>query len=307
MALANAVLMVEPRDFGFNHETAADNAFQHHPDAPESVIRTNAVREFWGMVELLDKHHLDVMTQESPADVIVPDAVFPNNWFSTTETSLLIYPMKTANRQQEVQIQELSHTLETRGYKISETLQLSEEGHINGVLEGTGVLVFDHDNATIYANISERCESDALTQYATHFGFDVWPLEAVTSMAVPVYHTNVLLAIGTDFAVIASDTLTPSVPNNRAMQALREHKQDVIEINEQQMVEGMCGNILQLQSSRGEPLIVMSDSARKSFTTDQILRLERHGSLVAADIATIEYVGGGSARCMLAEIFLQKA
>ena len=115
------------------------------------------------------------------------------------------------------------------------------------------------------------------------------------------------MAVGTDFAVIASEILTPGDNSTRAMERPFETKQDVIEITEEQMIEGMCGNILQLESKRGEPLIVMSESARRSFTGEQIQCLEKHGSLVSSDINTIEYVGGGSARCMIAEIFLQKA
>ena len=307
MSLAQAVVMVEPRDFGFNDETALDNAFQHHPDESIEVTRHRALSEFWAMVELLDKHHLEVLTLSSPDNVTVPDAVFPNNWFSTTHSELIIYPMKTANRQQEVQAKLLSEKLEQSGFAIEQIIELQDEQHLGGILEGTGVLVIDHQSRELYANLSERCESVALRRFAEMFDYAVWPMHAMTSFSVPVYHTNVLMAVGLDFAVIARDILTADDGNRRAMERLYETKQDVIEISEQQMVEGMCGNILQLQSTRGEPMIVMSESARKSFSAEQIQCLEKHGSLVSAEIDTIEYVGGGSARCMLAEIFLQKA
>ena len=307
MDLANAVVMVEPRDFGFNEQTAMDNAFQHHPDETTDVTRSRALNEFWTLVELLDKHHLDVLTLSSPENVIVPDAVFPNNWFSTTQSDLIIYPMKTANRRQEVQIRALAEKLKQSSYAVESIIELQNPQELGGILEGTGVLVFDHQNDEIYANLSERCESKPLSRFADMFNYDIWPMQAMTSMSVPVYHTNVVMAVGTDFAVIASEILTPGDNSTRAMERPFETKQDVIEITEEQMIEGMCGNILQLESKRGEPLIVMSESARRSFTGEQIQCLEKHGSLVSSDINTIEYVGGGSARCMIAEIFLQKA
>lgn len=307
MDLANAVVMVEPRDFGFNDQTALDNAFQHHPDESSDIIRTRALSEFWHMVELLDKHHLDVLPLTSPEGVLVPDAVFPNNWFSTTDSELIIYPMKTLNRQQEIQINQLTEKLQHSGYSLADTIELQKSDQLGGILEGTGVLVIDHHNNEIYSNISERCETQALQNYAELFDYTVWPMHAVTSFAVPVYHTNVLMAVGLGFTVIARDILSADLNNSRAIERLYETKQDVIEITEEQMIEGMCGNILQLQSRRGESLIVMSESARKSFTNTQLQQLEKHGSLVPVQIDTIEYVGGGSARCMLAEIFLQKA
>ena len=307
MLLANSVVMVEPRDFGFNSDTAVDNAFQHHSDLGKAGTTKAALTEFWRMVETLDKHHVEVVALDSPIDVEVPDAVFPNNWFSTTSDALIVYPMKAPNRQLEVQTEQLSNVLEAKGFAIKEVHDLTDPSKIGGILEGTGVLIFDHKNQEIYANISERCELDALNWFGDTFGINTWPMYATTSVTVPVYHTNVLMACGNDFVVIAEPCLTNNPVNVQAMERLRSTKEDVVTISEEQMVESFCGNILQLQNSRNQPVIAMSEAARKGFTPGQIKQLEKHGIIIPCAIDTIEYVGGGSARCMLAEIFLQKA
>ena len=307
MLLASSVVMVEPRDFGFNSDTAVDNAFQHHSDLSKAGTTKAALTEFWGMVETLDKHHVEVVTLDSPKNVEVPDAVFPNNWFSSSTDALIVYPMKAPNRQLEVQTEELAQVLESKGFVIKEIHDLTDPDKTGGILEGTGVLIIDHRNHEIYANISERCELEALNWFGNTFDYDIWPMYATTSVTVPVYHTNVLMACGTNFAVIAEPCLINSPVNVQAMDRLRSTKQDVITISEEQMVESFCGNILQLQNSRNQPVIAMSESARKGFTAGQIKQLEKHGIIIPCAIDTIEYVGGGSARCMLAEIFLQKA
>lgn len=302
--LASAVLMVEPRDFGFNQDTAQDNAFQHHPDQSNSETRQLALSEFWAMVESLDKHHLEVITLQSPEGSYVPDAIFPNNWFSSRQDELFIYPMKTANRQAEVQLDVLQAALLNKGFRIDRIHDLRLAG--KGVLEGTGVLIFDPARTDVYANLSERCELSALTYFGEQFGYQTYPLKGMTDQCVPIYHTNVLMACGEDFCVVSEPCLTSDAMNVSAVERLRAVKKDFITISEQQMVEGFCGNILQIKNSRGVPLILMSASARNSFTAEQLKRLEKHGELVAVDIPTIEYVGGGSARCMVAEIFLEK-
>lgn len=307
MTLASTVVMVEPRDFGFNEDTAVDNAFQHHPDGTDAQVQKQALVEFWRMVEQLDKHHLNVITLNSPDGVKVPDAVFPNNWFSTTSSELILYPMKADSRQLEPQPAKLNTELSAHGFITPEIIDLRADSAFPGILEGTGALVFDQSTNTVYANLSERCELQTLLAFTERFDLDVQLLKARTNQSVPIYHTNVLMAIGAEFAVIASATLTQEACNSLSLQALKDKKPDVIEISEQQMVESFCGNIIQLQSSRGEALIVMSESARRGFSKEQITILERHGTIVPTSIDTIEYVGGGSARCMIAEIFLQKA
>ena len=305
--LAAGVVMVEPRDFGFNEDTAADNAFQHHPDQDTKITQKLAQTEFWAMVELLDKHHLEVVTLESPEGRVVTDAVFPNNWFTTTTTELLVYPMKTTSRQAEVQIEPLIEALTRKGYKRPELIDLREQGALDGVLEGTGVLIFNHPTRDVFANISDRCQATALESFCHKFEYTPWPFEAVTNILVPVYHTNVMMSCGEDFAVLAEDTLTANQLNHYSRQKLYELYNDVVVISETQMVESFCGNILQVKNQRDEPQIVMSQAAFNGFTAAQIKTLEKHGELVPCAIPTIEYVGGGSARCMIAEIFLEKA
>lgn len=307
MTHAATVVMVEPRDFGFNSDTAVDNAFQHHPDVSATQVQKQAMHEFWAMVEHLDKHHVDVITLSSPEGVEVPDAVFPNNWFSTNQTDLILYPMKAANRQLELQPDPLQQQLVKAGFIEPTIVDLRHDSATVGILEGTGALVFDHANKAVYGNLSERCEDRALQAFAERYQLRLHRLCAVTNQCVPIYHTNVLMAIGSEFVVIASDTLTSDEFNSESLEELRNRKTDVIPITEEQMVESFCGNIIQLASTRGDPVIIMSESARKGFTKAQLKQLESHGAIVSSAIDTIEYVGGGSARCMIAEIFLQKA
>ena len=247
MTLASTVVMVEPRDFGFNADTAVDNAFQHTPDSSAADVQKLALSEFWQMVEHLDKHHLDIIPLSSPDGVDVPDAVFPNNWFSTNANELIIYPMKAANRQLEVQPEALVTKLVSKGILEPKIVDLRASEDFSGILEGTGVLIFDYQHQAIYANLSERCEMAPLKAFCERYDLALNTLRAVTDQCVPIYHTNVLMAIGEQFAVIAEPTLTSDAYNQASMSQLRDAKQDVIIISEQQMVESFCGNIIHLQ------------------------------------------------------------
>jgi len=305
--LTNSIIMVRPHDFGFNEQTGTDNEFQHRPASVEETraISTKAMAEFENMVNILSKEGLEVMTLDKPdRDTSVPDAIFPNNWFSTrADGHLFIYPMKTANRQAEVQVPELKSLVELNQYSITQVIDLRDSAK---AMEGTGSLIFHHPASTIYAAISERCDRQQLETYANNYGYEAFAFSSQSQTGSPIYHTNVLMSCGERFAVIVESILTKDAEKEAALSRLHDYMDDVVYISEQQMTEHFCGNILQLADNQNQPVIVMSESAFNGFTKQQLSTLEKHGRIIACPIPTIEYVGGGSARCMIAENFLPK-
>jgi hypothetical protein len=306
--LARAVVMVRPVDFAFNDETGADNVFQHRLGIAPAEVTRRALAEFDDMVARLQRHNLEVLVLEKRRDEhITPDAVFPNNWFSTTPNgSVYVYPMHTPNRRRERRTDELTGLLLDNGFRID---QLSWVGHPfeeELILEGTGVLIFDHPRKRVYAARSQRCHPSAVYRYARLRGLDdVVLFDTADSRGVPIYHTNVMMSVGDGVAVICGDSLFREDERRQVLAKLAEHH-EVIDISREQVEQHFCGNILQLAARDGTPLMVMSEQAWHGFTPEQQRTLERHGQPVVNPIPTIEAVGGGSCRCMLAEVFLPR-
>jgi len=306
--------MVRPHDFGFNEQTGSDNAFQHRPEsvAEGQSIRKSAMLEFEKMVNILRKAGVEVLILDKPVtSTSLPDAVFPNNWFSTTaDGRLFLYPMKTLNRQAEVQQVELQALFEENHYELKDVIDLRTiwlaDGQPMKALEGTGSLIFHHPTGTIFAAMSERCNKAELEYFADKYNYQVFSFASKSQAGLPIYHTNVLMSCGENFAVITEQILVDDSASAIAMESLRASVDDIVTITEQQMADSFCGNILQLCDNNNQPIIVMSESAFNGFTTVQLAVLEQHGSLIICPIPTIEYIGGGSARCMIAENFLAK-
>ena len=313
--LTNSVVMVRPHDFGYNEQTGTDNEFQHRPgSAAEAVtISKQAMLEFEKMVNTLSNAGIEVLILDKPQTISpLPDAIFPNNWFSTTaDGRLFLYPMKTINRQAEVQQAELQALLNNNHYLVTEVIDLRNMTMANEQtmqsLEGTGSLVFHHPTATVFAAISERCGKAELEYFASKYQYDVFPFRSHSQASLPIYHTNVLMTCGEGFAVIAEQVLVQDKDSKAAMNRLKESTKDIVNITEQQMSENFCGNILQMSDNNQQPVILMSESAFNGFTRGQLAILEKHGSLIICPIPTIEYIGGGSARCMIAENYLPKS
>ncbi|PCJ49933.1 MAG: hypothetical protein COA74_03850 [Gammaproteobacteria bacterium] len=310
--LTSSIIMVRPHDFGFNEQTGFDNEYQHKPASEVEYlsIKSKALAEFESMVELLDKSGVEVLVLDKPEQSsTLPDAIFPNNWFSTrADGSLFIYPMKTPNRRAEVQIKNLKILLKQHNYYPEKIIDLrfGKTGEFNPAMEGTGSLIFHHPSANLFAALSERCNGKSLNLFARTYGYNVLPFESKSRECSSIYHSNVLMSCGEKFAVMTEEVLVKNSQAFNAMEKLTNLVKDVIIITEQQMAENFCGNILQLEDKKQQPVIVLSDSAYKGFTRSQIVTLEQHGTLIVCSIPTIEYVGGGSARCMLAENFLVK-
>lgn len=306
--LARAVVMVRPHDFAFNEQTGADNVFQHRLQLPPAQVTALALAEFDAMAQRLSDRGVEVLVLEkSPDGYPTPDAVFPNNWFSTSaDGSLHVYPMHTLNRRRERRVEELCQLLLNHGYEVEQVVWAGHPLEEELILEGTGVMVFDHPRKRVYAARSQRCHPGALYRYARRRGLEAVQLfDTVDSRGVPIYHTNVMMSVGEGFAVICSESLHRPEQRRQVLNALREHH-EVIDISLAQVEHSFCGNILQLRGADGQPLIAMSGQAWNGFTPTQQKTLERHGQPVVNPIPTIEAVGGGSCRCMLAELFLPR-
>ncbi len=314
--LTNTVVMVRPVDFTYNEETAVDNRFQHRPENMQTVTR-DALLEFANMVDKLRAAGINVLvleadqqpthSQQVHTPTRTPDAVFPNNWFSTTaEGELLIYPMYTQNRRAERRVEDLSKLLIEQGFRVSGLQWVAGEDEGDQILEGTGAIVIDHLQQRLYATESERCDPEKFAQFCQQQGYlESYLFQTQDPHGEAIYHTNVMMSIGEQFVVICDECFVDKIEYSQVKQSLQLDR-EVIEISYQQMSEHFCGNILQLRNDRGEPVIVMSQSAYQGFTAEQREKLAQFGQLISCDISTIENIGGGSARCMIAEIFLPK-
>ncbi|ENS5605597.1 amidinotransferase [Vibrio mimicus] len=303
---ARAVVMVPPKEFGFNAQTAQDNAFQNPLALSGETILQRAMAEFNAMVSGLRQAGVEVVVFDYPlANSETPDAVFPNNWFSTTEAGeLFLFPMACANRRLEVRPQALVERLQQHGFAVIKQHSLLAFTDQQAFLESTGVMVIDHPNRTIYAGLSQRCDREVLEVYAEQIGYSrVVSFQTRLPSGSPIYHTNVMMAIGERFCVICDEAI-PEYERRFVVKSLAKDKQ-VISLSIEQM-NRFCGNILQLETRDGQKVIAMSQSAYEAFTPSQLNQLATHGKLLPFSVPTIETIGGGSVRCMLAELFLPK-
>ncbi len=306
----DTVLMVRPHDFGFNEETGQDNEFQHPLDLSETEINQKANAEFQAMVDRLRQEGVTVLILEKPVREYprTPDAIFPNNWFSTEHDGTLItYPMAAISRRYERRPEDVEKLLVANGYKIRNVIHVGALDERERFLEGTGSMVIDHRAEVVYAARSHRCHEAQFDNFIRlRFYKEGILFDTRSSSGRPIYHTNVIMSIGDRFAVICLDCI-PDPAQREQVKTSLEQSFDVIEISMEQMENHFCGNILQVNSAGGRPLIVMSRRAEQGFTPLQIERLARYGKTLPMELDTIEQVGGGSARCMMAEIFSEKS
>ncbi len=305
----DTILMVRPYDFGFNEETGLDNEFQKRLNLSEEEINKKANAEFQAMVDTLRAEGVTVLILEKPETSYgkVPDAIFPNNWFSTEHDGTLItYPMAAMNRRYERRPEDVEKLLRANGYKIRNVINVGQLDETTHFLEGTGSMIIDHRAEVVYAARSNRCDDQQFDNFISlRFYEQGIMFNTKSSKGTPIYHTNVMMSIGDKFAVVCLECIHDKVEKQRVKSSL-EAFFDIIEISMDQMENSFCGNILQVNSAGGTPLIVMSKSAFKGFSSDQIKQLEIYGKILPMDLTIIESVGGGSARCMMAEIFSEK-
>ena len=296
---ASKILMVRPANFGFNPQTAESNAFQKELDLDTEVIASRAADEFDRMVAGLRDINVDVEVVDQPQDHDAPDAVFPNNVFSThPDGTLCLYPMESAKRRLERSILKDSQAWLNRKRVVDLTPFEEEEKF----LEGTGSLVLDHDEKVAFACLSSRTHPEVLAVWADYLGYEPLPFSAFDSEGMRIYHTNVMMCLGSGFATVCLDSIANRDERDAVETRIKASGRDLVEISYEQMYS-FAGNMIEISDSEGNPVIVMSKAAISSLEESQLKTLNKHAALAAFDIETIEACGGGSARCMIAEVF----
>lgn len=300
MQTTSHILMIRPVDFKFNEQTAGNNKFQQASE--QSKVQQQALQEFDGFVKILRDNGVEVTVIDDTLEPATPDSIFPNNWVSFHEDgSVFLYPMFSENRRLERR-KEILECLE-KSFEISAINDLSFYEDANIFLEGTGSMVLDRANKIAYACLSVRTEVEAFNNFCQLAGYKSVIFNAVDSANFPIYHTNVMMCIGDKFAVICLDSIPNVYERDFVQKALGLSGKEIIKISLDQM-NHFAGNMLQIRNDQNESLLVMSEQAFKVLNEAQVKSLSKYAKLIYAPIYTIEQNGGGSARCMLAEVHL---
>ncbi|BAU54727.1 citrulline utilization hydrolase CtlX [Mucilaginibacter gotjawali] len=298
------ILMIRPVNFGFNEETAGSNAFQKR-NTDKNSANEQAQWEFDGMVNILRENGVDVTVVDDTPDPYTPDSIFPNNWISFHhDGDIFLYPMQAENRRLERR-EDIIAQLEDV-FEVKHITDLSGFEQESKFLEGTGSMVLDRVSKIAYACISPRTDREVLALFCEQAGYKEVSFHAYDEYHMAIYHTNVLMCIGSGFAVICLDSITDSDEKNAVTSILKLTHKEIISISFEQMNQ-FAGNMLEVKNKDGETLIVMSQNAFNALDDEQKGALEKYGKLVYADINTIETNGGGSARCMMAEVHLPES
>jgi hypothetical protein len=306
MQTTDTVLMIEPIAFGYNAETAENNYFQI--EQKDLDVQAKALGEFNIFVEKLRNKGINVITIKDTLDPHTPDSIFPNNWVSFhNDGNVVLYPMFATNRRVERR-EDILETIKSKGFEITEIddWSLPEiQGHF---LEGTGSMIFDHDNKIAYGSVSLRLDEKLFRDFCAKYGFEpivFHSFQTVGSERLPIYHTNVMMCVADKFVVICLDCIDSELERSKVIETIKNSGKEIIEISEEQMQQ-FAGNMLQVQNNEGQKFLVMSQTAYESLTPQQVSAIEKYCEIIYSDLNTIEVNGGGSARCMLAEVFLPK-
>ncbi|MEP6883637.1 MAG: arginine deiminase-related protein [Gammaproteobacteria bacterium] len=303
---ARAVLMVRPANFGFNPQTAASNAFQRLPGSLGAGGTEGLVQgEFDALAESLQRAGVEVTIALDTLLPVKPDAIFPNNWVSFHhDGTVALYPMLAPNRRLERREDILEQVVRDGRLHVSRTVDLTHREEQGKFLEGTGSLVLDRAHRVAYASLSPRTDLDVLGEFAQLLDYELVTFESRDAAAQLVYHTNVVMAIGTRFAVICGEAIYQSQHRDAVFNKLRDAGHDILDISLRQMQE-FAANMLEL-APPGRRIVVLSTTAWRSLGPAQRRLLEAHAEVIPAAIPTIEQIGGGGVRCMLAELHLPK-
>ena len=305
--LASAVLMIKPVRFQSNPLTAASNRFQgKNASSPEQQQR-DSLAEFDGLRRVLEENGVKVVQFDDTLEPHKPDSIFPNNWVSFhADGTVVLYPMEAPNRRTERRPDLIEQLVTDYRYQVREVIDLSHHEQDGHFLEGTGSLVLDRVNHIAYACLSSRTHLDALGDFAQRLDYEVVAFDALDTDAAPIYHTNVLLNVGEELAVICAEVIAREEQRKAVLESLSSTGHEVILLRFDQL-EAFAGNMLELRSLSGERLIAMSEQARNSLDDAQLSKIEASATVISAPIDKIESSAGGSVRCMLAEIHLPTA
>jgi hypothetical protein len=296
-----SILMIQPHNFGYNPQTAVNNAFQSVPDADQiENIRTKAVEEFMRFSALLSEKGIDVHIFQDDEFPVKPDAIFPNNWISMhADGTVITYPMYSENRRLERREDIIGYL--SKYFEVKKHVRFEEAEQQGRILEGTGSVVFDHLYKVAYACLSDRTHEDLFLELCSTIDYQGVSFTAKDQNQIPIYHTNVMMAIGTDLAVVCFDSIPDSDERSLLRHSLELTGRTLVEISLEQMAL-FAGNMLEVGSL--ERYLVMSSTAFQSLSQGQIKLIEKVITILPVAIPTIEKYGGGSVRCMMAEIFL---
>lgn len=305
----NAVLMIRPVAFRMNEQTKENNYFQKGLDGfSKETINNKAQEEFDALVHKLRIVGVNVIVVEDTMNLDTPDSIFPNNWVSFDENGdVVLYPMYAKNRREE-RGEDILDILEENGFVINEIMDYTSAEEDGFYLEGTGSLLLDRENGKAYCALSPRADEELFIEFCEDFEYSPVIFEAfqtVNGERRLIHHTNVMMSIGETFAVICADCIDDKKERKMVLDSLRGDEKEIILITEAQ-VASFAGNMLEIKGTDDKPYLVMSESARQSLTKKQIAQIEEHVTILSSNLDTIEACGGGSARCMMAEIFLPK-
>ncbi|KQS93568.1 arginine deiminase-related protein [Chryseobacterium sp. Leaf394] len=306
MQTTDTVLMIEPVAFGYNAETAENNYFQIEQKGAD--IQSKALAEFKNFVGKLESKGINVITIKDTIEPHTPDSIFPNNWVSFhKDGKVVLYPMFAANRRVERR-EDIIESIKNQGYTVTETDDWSLPEIHGHYLEGTGSMIFDHDKKIAYGSVSLRLDENLFREFCEKYDFTpvvFHSFQTVGEERLPIYHTNVMMCVADQFVVICLDCIDDEAERNNVVKTIRNSGKEIIEISEAQMQQ-FAGNMLQVQNKDGKKFLVMSQTAYRSLNETQVSNIEKYCEIIYSDLNTIEVNGGGSARCMLAEVFLPK-
>ena len=294
-----SILMIQPCSFGFNEETALNNYFQQKKEIDH--VQERALNEFNAFVEVLRSHEIDVTVIQDTPDPQTPDSIFPNNWISFHEGGkIVLYPMFAKNRRQERKNAVIGVVKEK--FQILEKVDLTHFENVGRFMEGTGSMVLDRENKIAYACISERTDPDIVDAFCTEFEYTSVLFNATDRNGKMIYHTNVMMCMADRYVVVCMSSISREDEKKELLDIFTKTNKAVIEIDFDQM-DHFCGNMLQVSNIHGEKFLVMSSQAYQHLNVSQLKALTSFNPIIHSPIETIETLGGGSARCMLAEVF----
>ena len=309
MQITNTILMIRPVNFRMNEQTAVNNYFMEEMDLKAKSINEKAQEEFDAFVTVLSNRGVNVIVVEDSKEPDTPDSIFPNNWVSFHASGkVAVFPMFAENRRKERR-DDIFDILEQHGFKINEIIDYTSAEEEGIFLEGTGSILKDRVNQKAYCALSERADEDLFIEFCEDF--DCFPViftanQTVNGKRLPIYHTNVMMAMAENFVVICLDSIDDKKERKNVVGHLKKDGKEIVEITEEQM-HHFAGNMLQVIGANDQRLMVMSSQAYHSLSPAQIKNIEKHCEIVHSSLDTIETCGGGSARCMMAEVFLPKA
>lgn len=298
--------MIRPVAFRMNEETAVNNYFQEELELKNSEINSKAQGEFDAFVNKLSTVGVNVIVENDVLEQDTPDSIFPNNWVSFHQDgTVVLYPMFAENRRRERREKTINR-LEDEGFVVHNFMDYSSAEEEDVFLEGTGSLLLDRVNKKAYCALSARAHDELIIEFCEDFEYTpiiFTAYQTVDNERLPIYHTNVLMALGENIAVICLDSIDEKQEKKNILKSLKEDRKEIITISESQMHQ-FAGNMLQVKGSNGKKFMVMSKAAHDCLTETQVATIQKHAQILSSDLSTIETCGGGSARCMMAEVFL---